>query len=57
MNEEWQSLFNVQKLLFQDMESILARLYGPSHGCNMFIVKLKNLITFNYKKTPLFYLK
>ncbi len=41
VNKDGQSLFNVQKLLFQDMESFLARLYGPSHGCNMFIVKLK----------------
>ncbi len=29
LNKDWQSLFNVQTLLFQDMESILARLYGP----------------------------
>ncbi len=30
LNKDWQSRFNVQTLLFQDMESILARLYGPS---------------------------
>ncbi len=49
LNKDWQSLFNVQTLLFQDMESILARLYGrPRHGCNMFIVKLKKQITFHY---------
>ncbi len=32
VNKNWQSLFNVKKLLFQDMESILARLYGPSQA-------------------------
>ncbi len=32
VNKDWQSLFNVQKLLFQDMESILVNLYGPSQA-------------------------
>jgi len=27
---------------------------SPRHGCNMFIVKLKNIITFNYKKCHYF---
>ncbi len=30
--KDWQSLFNIQKLLFQDMENILARLYGMSQA-------------------------
>ncbi len=32
VNKDCQSMFNVQKLLFRDMESILARLYGPSQA-------------------------
>ncbi len=49
VNKDWQSLINVQKLLFQDMKAFwLVYMGHPRHGCNMFIVKLKNQITFNY---------
>ncbi len=32
VNKDWQSLFNVQNKLFQDMESILADLHGQSQA-------------------------